>query len=1020
MAQFGNIGKELLVIDRTAIADEVEHVVFSGCTGLVPTNEEHQYTDHVRIALGRYWAKNKEHTDVTYLTDPFKAPLDHMKATTPLYNPETGKWRQWIRFKFNGKTISETGETIPEVENKESWIAWSRCLTSMWTQLGLEETGDIPKINWIDGGTPASLQRVMFDLAHKVHIALSDKEAEKYGNISNVLRVDIEPMYNFTSKIFEDAVEDAEETLLPNVFTDASQENTWVLNSVKPCDWMAVEGGMWCGTSIKGDMAINGISGATGLEGLVIDWPGNTPETAIEFDPDISEAPLDWNSWAVDFSEMIASLENINAPGMTINQKTAAIKKEIAQLLAKKEKNILFPLETLSFINETYHKRFLYPMLFDIQIPTINASFSWAQMDGNEVIEQPTMFGLLKSTLTYQAFMEWAMLLTVPYDLPAGYDLLYKELAKTLGEEAWPEPKIFIKRFFTEFGETAADTSGISNKIIPSLNERSLRNTAGFDDLLGFKSVLDATLLSSEVSPDTQAFLNLKELILNSGDDVTGTLVIEDPNNPGQKILSPTFGDDWNLIATSLKGIFDDEYNNLVDYHFRHWGEIVGIRHTLAGDTTPKPLAYSETLFYRIEKSLVTFPGGAPGLTGDTPAYENIQNIYLPNTNELDVIKYLDTQVKYGKRYRYRIFSYQCVIGTKYNYLSGVKWDPLPKVTDFEGKSPQFPTKDDLNLEILKQQTIDWLQGEGGAPPPAEDAPAAAVYADLLDGVVNSDHTDRVDGQHGYVFLPVEYEPSVQLVESLYHEWEGPMLDNPPVPPRVDIYPYAGINNKLLILFQDSTGEFLLDPIALNSDDEAAIEIIRDAQKIADGPILFKSDDAAENFEIYKIGPRKSSSPLATKPRSYRDFKQLTPITVKDTAYVDTIVPNRKYYYTFRTKDIHGHFSNPTAVYEIEMVDTGNSIYPVITTIDMDPQPSLEDTTKPVRKYLYIAPALEQTVINNLEAIEEFDTVEPAPQPILGLDEKSVWGKKLKIKLISKSTGKEININVQFRTKHVG
>lgn len=64
---------------------------------------------------------------------------------------------------------------------------------------------------------------------------------------------------------------------------------------------------------------------------------------------------------------------------------------------------------------------------------------------------------------------------------------------------------------------------------------------------------------------------------------------------------------------------------------------------------------YRETLFYRIAK-----------FDGDPITSEPVQNIYLPNDPDKNSFKYIDTQVKYDKRYTYVVYTYDFVIANEY------------------------------------------------------------------------------------------------------------------------------------------------------------------------------------------------------------------------------------------------------------------------------------------------------------------------------------------------------------------
>ena len=73
---------------------------------------------------------------------------------------------------------------------------------------------------------------------------------------------------------------------------------------------------------------------------------------------------------------------------------------------------------------------------------------------------------------------------------------------------------------------------------------------------------------------------------------------------------------------------------------------------------------------------------------------------------------------------------------------------------------------------------------------------------------------------------------------------------------------------------------------------------------------------------------------------------------------------NKKYYYTCRTIDAHGHTSNPSPIYEIELVNDEGSIYMTKKAVDFLPrEPKLP--TKGMRRLLLIRPLLEQTFIDD-------------------------------------------------------
>jgi hypothetical protein len=204
------------------------------------------------------------------------------------------------------------------------------------------------------------------------------------------------------------------------------------------------------------------------------------------------------------------------------------------------------------------------------------------------------------------------------------------------------------------------------------------------------------------------------------------------------------------------------------------------------------------------------------------------------------------------------------------------------------------------------------------------------------------------------------------------------------------------------------------------------------------GSLVFGSDDTEITFEIYR---------MTEKPLSYVDFDGhllasvpgVTPSGEKavNIGYDDTIKPNRKYYYTFRTIDYHDAISIPSPIYQVEIVDDNGRMYPIVGVFYPNNHVDRSvNVMKPLRKYIQISPAMAQIAVDaSIGSPFETANVVPSEAPPPGLlgtrpEEGSVWQKELsaddiaagtthpqrifKIRLTSRQTGKKIDLNVKF------
>lgn len=382
----------------------------------------------------------------------------------------------------------------------------------------------------------------------------------------------------------------------------------------------------------------------------------------------------------------------------------------------------------------------------------------------------------------------------------------------------------------------------------------------------------------------------------------------------------------YNLMSVIIKG----RVERIKKQRFRDYKEIVD------GQTS-----YNEVLFYKVEKYDV----------------ENnlLQTFHFTNTDKLEVIKFVDTQVKYDKRYRYKIIASILVIGTKYRYEN-------PTLVNGPNTSEIVPPK-----------------------------------------VIGMDFT-------------VVSEPHIKIINIPVFEKSVIIYDNPPIAPEILPIFFRGVNNKIKFFFNSSVGRYMAEPIVFTASDEELVKKYKIAQDIplSQKEIMFESDDHIHEFTLYKMD---------RKPTSYEDFEEngtsldMATDDASSYSHIDNVAPNKKYYYCLRARDYHGNLSHPSVIYEIEIVDDSGSIYPVSKICEFE-EPKKQRLGRGVKRFIHILPAFESLFANE-EAMGIEGT--PGPQPgqtvVLGVQKESTWGKKYKMRLTSKSTGKKIDFNFKFTTK---
>ena len=263
--------------------------------------------------------------------------------------------------------------------------------------------------------------------------------------------------------------------------------------------------------------------------------------------------------------------------------------------------------------------------------------------------------------------------------------------------------------------------------------------------------------------------------------------------------------------------------------------------------------------------------------------------------------------------------------------------------------------------------------------------------------------------------------PSVKLVEVGLVDDEALIMDNPPLPPEFYPVPLHGVNNRIRFMLNSSVGRAMMKPVIFTSEEQRDIDIFRKAQKTPKDQeeIMFETDDGISEFEIYR---------LDTKPKSIEQFYAAGKRVVSKTIFDDTnfavsssledkVKPNIKYYYIARAMDAHAHMSNPTIIWQIEIVSQGGASYPVMKEYMIEEADQLEPK-KSLKRFIQIAPANLQKMVNDSASNISSKGPKLNQSIVLSRAESSIWGKKFKLRLTSKATGKKVDFNFTFDVKN--
>ena len=456
----------------------------------------------------------------------------------------------------------------------------------------------------------------------------------------------------------------------------------------------------------------------------------------------------------------------------------------------------------------------------------------------------------------------------------------------------------------------------------------------------------------------------------------------------------------------------------------------------------------SEVLAYRIQKI-----GGGP--SGDSRTENTIQNFWF--LNKTSTIEYIDTQVRYGEDYTYRVYAYTCVSGIKHKLSDltptrQIAFDGDDYCLEFYDPDTGAAKEEFLygsveeRLDTLRKRVDDLSERETelileirffesqmeSASIVRAEVELNSVRADMraigqqIFELIAQGETAQIQSETPFMAdFYINVEPSIKIVESVLFEKTAKVLDNPPN--EIKANPAYIKDQSGAIFFDLSYGTFtsglLPYPTPLTVEDRQNREsyLISNDLRPSDG-IDSESVSKPRFIQVFR---------LPHKPQSYQDFdgNLRTTIDLKTLKhgltrlsefFSETLKPNKTYYYVFRAINENGIAGPLTQIMSAEMINDGGYMYSDFGQMSEAEliEDKISEPLMPLKKLFSLVPNARHLSIDSTGADFASSAFAEASHFDLGTTG-DLWGKTFKIRLTSKKTGKKVDLNVKFN-KSVG
>lgn len=263
-----------------------------------------------------------------------------------------------------------------------------------------------------------------------------------------------------------------------------------------------------------------------------------------------------------------------------------------------------------------------------------------------------------------------------------------------------------------------------------------------------------------------------------------------------------------------------------------------------------------------------------------------------------------------------------------------------------------------------------------------------------------------------YATAEVINRPSIMVLPIDLFSASKSIIQPPPMFPQVTFKTESNSSSEIQIYLSPTKNGIKSDFIEITDADSNQHQLMSQFFSLRDGKFKFHTAVDSGLYEVFR---------LSHPPEYIGEFANAKlgeirmPYRSTDAIFRDMVESNKDYYYMFRQVNEKGLVSNPTVVFKTKLIVDADDAKVMVDTYEF-PVPVTSQPRRDFKSMIQIKPSIDQILFNeDQDALFGKTSLKGTIDQLkLGVQENAIWGRKFKLRVRSKTSGKIIDININF------